>query len=49
MKEREKSVEERIYPKGRKRIPQESSRIARWEPWSPRNYPWAAGVDLGKK
>jgi hypothetical protein len=33
---------------GGRRIPQESSRIARGEPWSLRNHPWVVGVDLEK-
>jgi hypothetical protein len=36
----EKSIEEQIYPKEGKRIPQETSRIARGEPWS-------SGITLG--
>jgi hypothetical protein len=40
VKEMEKSVEEWIYPKEGKRIPQETSIIIEGEPWSP-------GIALG--
>jgi hypothetical protein len=36
VKEMEKSIEEWIYPKEGKRIPQETSRITGGEPWSPK-------------
>jgi hypothetical protein len=40
---------ERTYPMEGKRIPQESSRIARGEPWSPENRLQVAGVGWGWK
>jgi hypothetical protein len=49
MKEREKYIEEWIYPKGRKRIPQESLRIIGGEPWLLGNRPWVTRVDLRNK
>jgi hypothetical protein len=37
---------EQTYLMEERRIPQESSRIAKGEPWSPRSHPQVVGVDL---